>query len=257
VSAVSAVNAAAAGGLAMRARRLTVRYGAVTALEEIDLDVPAGVRVAVLGPNGSGKSTLFAAAVGLLRPVAGSIEVASKRIAYLPQQLHVDPTFPITVRDVVAMGRWGELGWLRRPKARDRRLVDEAMQELGIAALARRRLSELSGGQRQRALVAQAHAQQADVLLLDEPYTGVDRPTADRIRELVGRWASEGRTVLVATHDLERSGRDFDLSLALNRRVVAFGPSAEVACDDVLRRTFGDAPAVEGAGHELDGHVHA
>jgi manganese transport system ATP-binding protein len=237
---------------------LTVRYGDVTALEDVTFAVPPGARVAVLGPNGSGKSTLFAAAVGLLRPAAGSLTVAGSRLAYLPQQLHVDPAFPITVADVVAMGRWGELGWLRRPRARDRALVAGAMAELGIAGLASRRLAELSGGQRQRALVAQVLAQEADVLLLDEPYTGVDRPTADVIRALVRRWGEEGRTVLVATHDLERSARDFDLSLALNRRVMAFGPSADVACDDVLHRTFGDAPAVEGAGHEVEAHhVHA
>jgi manganese transport system ATP-binding protein len=244
-------------GVALAAEGLTVRYGDVVALEDVSFAVPPGSRVAVLGPNGSGKSTLFAAAVGLLRPAAGAIRQASSRVAYLPQALHVDPTFPITVRDVVAMGRWGDLGLLRRPRARDRRLVAAAMQELGIDRLADRRLSELSGGQRQRALVAQALAQEADLLLLDEPYTGVDRPTADVIRGLVDRWAGEGRTVLVATHDLERSGRDYDLSLALNRGVVAFGPSPQVACEDVLRRTFGDAPAVEGAGHEVHHHAHA
>jgi ABC-type Mn2+/Zn2+ transport system ATPase subunit len=248
---------AAAGDPVLLARGLTVRYRSVVALEGVDLAVPAGSRVAVVGPNGSGKSTLFAAAVGLVGPDAGSIEVRSRRVAYLPQQLHVDPTFPITVADVVAMGRWGDLGWLRRPRARDRRLVADAMEELGVAELAGRRFSELSGGQRQRSLVAQALVQEADVLLLDEPYTGVDRPTAEVIRGLVRRWAGEGRTVLVATHDLERSARDFDLSIALNRHVVAFGPASEVACEDVLHRTFGDAPAVEGAGHALEPHAHA
>jgi len=236
---------------AVVARGLTARYGAVLALDDVSFAVPAGARVAVVGPNGSGKSSLFAAAVGLLKPTAGSIAVASKRIAFLPQQLHVDPAFPVTVADVVAMGRWGDLGWVRRPGRRDRALVAGAMERLGVADLAGRRLSELSGGQRQRALIAQAVAQEADVLLLDEPYTGVDAPTADVVRALVLEWAREGRTVFVATHDLARSGRDFDLALALNRRVVAFGPAREVACDDVLERTFGDAPAVEGAGHAL------
>lgn len=245
------------GEIALRADALTVRYGPVVALEDITLEVPSGKRVAVVGPNGSGKSTLFAVAAGILKPAAGVIHADGDGLAYLPQQLHVDPAFPITVRDVVTMGRWAELGWLRRPRARDRQLVDGAMEELGIGQLAGRRLSELSGGQRQRALVAQAMVQQADMLLLDEPFTGVDRPTADVIRALVRRWSEEGRTVLVATHDLERSARDFDLILALNRRVVAFGPAAEVASEDVLRETFGDEPAVEGAGHELGPHVHA
>lgn len=235
---------------------LTVRYGDVAALEDVSFSVPPGTRVAVLGPNGSGKSTLFAAAVGLLSPAAGRITVGAGRVAYLPQQLHVDPSFPITVADAVMMGRWGALGRLRRPGRADHELVAKAMDALGVADLAGRRLSELSGGQRQRALVAQAMAQEADLLLLDEPYTGVDRPTAEVIRGLVDRWADEGRTVLVATHDLERSARDFDLSLALNRRVVAFGPAADCASEDVLRRTFGDQPAVEGAGHEHP-HAHA
>src|SRR5690606_9688252 len=117
---------------------LTVRYGAVTALEDVTFEVPAGARVAVVGPNGSGKSTLFAAAVGLVRPAEGTIDVRSSRVAYLPQQLHVDPAFPITVADVVAMGRWGDLGLLRRPRRRDREVVAAAMVELGIADLAGR-----------------------------------------------------------------------------------------------------------------------
>ena len=247
-----------AGGdaIAIAAHGLTVRYGTVTALEDVSFEVPAGTRVAVVGPNGSGKSTLFAAAVGLLPPAAGTIDVRSRRLAYLPQQLHVDPTFPITVKDVVTMGRWGDLGWLRRPSRRDRQLVTDAMEELGIGDLASRRLSELSGGQRQRALVAQAAAQEADVLLLDEPFSGVDRPTAEVIRALMRRWSSEGRTLLVATHDLERAAEDFDLTLALNRGVVAFGDAAAVANEDVFRRTFGDAPAVECGGHAVEPHVH-
>jgi ABC-type Mn2+/Zn2+ transport system ATPase subunit len=240
---------------AITARDLTVHYGATVALEDVTFDIPSGARVAVVGPNGSGKSTLFAAAVGLVRPERGAIELGTSSVAYLPQQVHVDPTFPITVADVVAMGRWGDLGWLRRPSRRDRRLVSDAMEQLGITDLADRRLAELSGGQRQRALVAQALAQDAHVLLLDEPFTGVDRPTADAIRALMRQWTDEGRTVLVATHDLERTARDFELTLALNRRVIAFGPSRDVACDEVLRETFGDAPAVEGAGHAPEAHM--
>jgi ABC-type Mn2+/Zn2+ transport system ATPase subunit len=224
---------------ALSARGLTVAYGDVVALEDVTLEVPHGARVAVLGPNGSGKSTLFASAVGLLRPVAGSIGVDGSRVAYLPQHLHVEPTFPITVSDLVAMGRWGELGWLRRPRAHDRRVVAEAMEELAIADLAGRRLSALSGGQRQRALIAQALAQEADLLLLDEPFTGVDRPTADTIHALMRRWTEEGRTLLVATHDLERAASDFDLVLALNRRVIAYGPANEVSGSDALPETFG------------------
>jgi ABC-type Mn2+/Zn2+ transport system ATPase subunit len=227
---------------------LTVAYGEVVALDDVDFTVPAGASVAVLGPNGSGKSTLFAALVGLVAPVRGTLSTGGRRIAYLPQHLAVDPMFPITVLDVVRMGRWGDLGRLRRLGPRDHELVAGAMAELGIEDLAGRRLSELSGGQRQRALVAQAVAQDAEILLLDEPFTGVDRPTANAIRGLVRRWRDEGRTVLVSTHDLERSTRDYDLVLALNGRLIAYGPAATTLTEDALRGTFGGhALEVDGA----------
>ena len=219
-------------------RDLTVRYGDVVALEAIDIEVPRGSSIAVLGPNGSGKSTLFAAAIGLSAPAAGEIAVATDRVAYLPQQVAVDPLFPATVRDVVAMGRWGALGWRQRMSDRDRELVAQAMDALAVDHLARRRLGELSGGQRQRALLAQVAAQDAELLLLDEPFTGVDRPTEETVRKLIGTWRDEGRTVMVATHDLARAARDYDLVLALNRRVIAFGPAAETCTEEVLAATF-------------------
>jgi ABC-type Mn2+/Zn2+ transport system ATPase subunit len=222
----------------LAARGLTVRYGEVTALEVVDVEVPRGATVAVLGPNGSGKSTLFAAAVGLAEPSAGSVEVATERVAYLPQQIAVDPLFPATVEDVVRMGRWGELGMRGRMRERDRDLVAGAMSALAIEELAGRRLGALSGGQRQRALLAQAAAQDAELLLLDEPFTGVDAPTEGTVRGLIGAWRDEGRTVMVATHDLARAARDYDLVLALNRRVIAFGPAAETCTEDVLAATF-------------------
>jgi ABC-type Mn2+/Zn2+ transport system ATPase subunit len=146
--------------------------------------------------------------------------------------------FPATVRDVVAMGRWGALRWRRRMSGRDRELVAQAMSALDIDHLARRRLGDLSGGQRQRALLAQVAAQDAELLLLDEPFTGVDRPTEDTVRKLIDAWRDEGRTVMVATHDLARAARDYDLVLALNRRVIAFGPAAETCTEEVLAATF-------------------
>jgi ABC-type Mn2+/Zn2+ transport system ATPase subunit len=251
------VSRAAPEGVALAAHDLTVAYDGVTALEAIELEVPAGASVAVLGPNGSGKSTLFAAAVGLVEPRSGTIEAPRGGVAYLPQHLHVEPTFPVTVRDVVAMGRWAALGWLRRPRRRDRELVAAALRELGIDDLAGRRLSELSGGQRQRALIAQVVAQDAELLLLDEPFTGVDRPTAEVIRRLVRRWSEEGRTVLVATHDLERSAEDFDHVIALNRRLIAFGPARETVSEAVLRETFaGRIVAAGGTFLDPDEHHH-
>lgn len=222
----------------LTARDLTVRYGEVVALETVDVEVPRGASVAVLGPNGSGKSTLFSAAVGLAEATAGSVAVATERVAYLPQQMAVEPLFPATVEDVVTMGRWGELGLRGRMRARDRELVKGAMRSLAIEQLAGRRLGELSGGQRQRALLAQAAAQDAELLLLDEPFTGVDAPTEGTVRELIASWRDEGRTVMVATHDLARASRDYDLVLALNRRLIAFGPAAETCTEEVLAATF-------------------
>ncbi len=222
----------------LTARDLTVRYGDVVALEAVDIEVPRGTSIAVLGPNGSGKSTLFAAAVGLSTSDAGEIALATDRVAYLPQQVAVEPMFPATVRDVVSMGRWGALGWRQRMSDRDHELVAQAMSALAVDHLARRRLGELSGGQRQRTLLAQVAAQDAELLLLDEPFTGVDRPTEDTVRKLIGAWRDEGRTVMVATHDLARAARDYDLVLALNRRVIAFGPAAETCTEEVLAATF-------------------
>jgi ABC-type Mn2+/Zn2+ transport system ATPase subunit len=226
-----------AGASALSARGLIVSFGRVVALEDVNLEVPSGHSMAVLGPNGAGKSTLFEAAIGLVAPSAGSIELHSRRIAYVPQHLDVDPTFPVTAGDVVRMGRYGDLGWFGRAGARDRALVADALEALGIEALERRRFGSLSGGERQRALLAQAVAQDAEIVLLDEPLTGVDAPTQEAIRSLLGRWRDAGRTVIVATHDLASATHDYDLVLCLNRRVIAFGPPDSVT-EEVLYETF-------------------
>lgn len=223
---------------ALSASGLTVAYGSIVALEDVTIEVPRGVTVAVLGPNGSGKSTLFAAGAGLVSPRHGAVSVDGS-LAFLPQHMNVDPTFPVTVRDVVRMGRWGGLGPVRRFRDSDHEHVEAALEALRVGDIAERRIQELSGGQRQRALLAQVMAQDADVLFLDEPLTGVDRPTADAVGLLLDRWRSEGRAVLVATHDLEAAARDHDLVLALNRRVIGYGPPQRVCTEPVLRETFG------------------
>jgi ABC-type Mn2+/Zn2+ transport system ATPase subunit len=222
----------------VEARDLTVAFGERVAVEAATFAVPPGSSVAVLGPNGAGKSTIFAAAVGLVPVRSGAIEVRSDRIALVPQRLDLAPGFPVTALDVVRMGRYGELGPLRRFRARDHDLVERAMEALDIQHLAGRRFTELSGGERQRALLAQAAAQDPEVLLLDEPFTGVDAPTGEAVRALLGRWREEGRATFVATHDLASAARDYDLVLCLNRRVVAFGPPAETLTEDVLAETF-------------------
>jgi manganese/zinc/iron transport system ATP- binding protein len=225
-------------GLAVETRALTVGFGQRTALDEVTVSIPSGVTVAVLGPNGAGKSTLFAAVVGLVALRSGSIRLGSDRVAFVPQRLDVEPAFPVTVGDVVAMGRYGDLGPFRRFGRDDHERVANAIAALGVEGLEHRRFGTLSGGERQRALLAQAAAQDADLLLLDEPFTGVDAPTRDRVKSLVGDWRTEGRTVLVATHDLASAARDYDLVMCLNRRLVAFGPAAQTSTEDVLAETF-------------------
>jgi ABC-type Mn2+/Zn2+ transport system ATPase subunit len=222
---------------ALAAEGLSVGYGSRPALEDVSVDIPAGASVALLGPNGAGKSTLFRAAVGLVGPRSGSIRVRG-RVAFVPQSIDVEPAFPVTATDVVRMGRYGSLGWLERFGERDHTLVTEALRALGVEPLADRRFGDLSGGERQRVLLAQAAAQEAELLLLDEPFTGVDRPTHTAARALLRRWSAEGRTVVVATHDLESAARDYDLVVCLNRRLIAFGPAAETCTEEVLAETF-------------------
>ena len=225
-------------GIALRAEGLRVRYGGTVALDGIDLAIPAATTVALLGPNGAGKSTLFAAAVGLVEPAAGSLELGTSRVAFVPQSLAVEPIFPVTAEDVVRMGRYGDLGAWGRWTDRDRDLVAEALRLLDVGAFAGRRFGSLSGGERQRVLLAQAAAQDAELLLLDEPFTGVDAPTREALRTLLESWREEGRTVIVATHDLESAAREFDLVVCLNRRLVAFGKPAETLGEEVLAETF-------------------
>jgi ABC-type Mn2+/Zn2+ transport system ATPase subunit len=223
---------------ALVADRLSVAFAGNEALSELTVEIPAGVSVALLGPNGAGKSTLFEVAIGLVRPQAGTIRLGTERVAFVPQHIDVEPAFPVTAVDVVRMGRFGDLGWLARFGARDHELVDRGLVELGVAELADRRFGDLSGGERQRVLLAQAAAQDAELLLLDEPFTGVDQPTHEALRALLSAWRDEGRTVIVATHDLERAARDYDLVLCLNRRLIAFGDPSATCTEAVLSETF-------------------
>jgi ABC-type Mn2+/Zn2+ transport system ATPase subunit len=223
---------------AIAASGLTVRYGRERALEDVSFEVPPSSTVALLGPNGAGKTTLFRAAIGLARPSAGRISLGSRRVAFVPQRLDIEPTFPVTVSDVVRMGRYGDLGWVGRYTERDRELVATALAELRIEHLAHRRFGDLSGGERQRTLLAQASAQDADVFLLDEPFAGLDAPTHEALQRLLHGWRERGRTIMVATHDLESASRDYDLVLCLNRRLIAFGPPATTFTEEVVSDTF-------------------
>jgi ABC-type Mn2+/Zn2+ transport system ATPase subunit len=225
-------------GAAIVARGLTVRFGREPALDDVSFEIPNSSTVALLGPNGAGKTTLFRAAIGLVKPSAGWIELGSRRVAFVPQRLDIEPSFPVTVSDVVRMGRYGDLGWISRFARDDRELVASALAELGIEHLEHRRFGNLSAGERQRTLLAQASAQDAEIFLLDEPFAGLDAPTHGALQRLLRGWRDRGRTVLVATHDLESASRDFDLVLCLNRHLIAFGPAQETCTEEVISETF-------------------
>jgi ABC-type Mn2+/Zn2+ transport system ATPase subunit len=230
---------------AVSVRDLWAGYDGTPALESVTLDLPAGALVGLAGPNGSGKSTLLKTLLGLLKPWRGSIELfgqpldaVRQRVAYAPQAELVDWDFPATVRDVVLMGRYGRVGLLRRPQAADRAAVASALAQVGLAELADRQIGELSGGQQRRMLIARALAQEADLLLLDEPMVGLDATTQHDLLALFETLRNAGKTLLVATHDLSCVAACFDLALLLNRRLVAFGRPSEIFTPEILSEAF-------------------
>jgi ABC-type Mn2+/Zn2+ transport system ATPase subunit len=229
-------------GEAASAEGLTLAYGTRAALVNGTFALPAGASVALIGPNGSGKSTLLRALAGLLPPRAGSLDVPARArrgaVALVLQTTDVDRTLPITVRETVTMARYASRGAFGRLRAADHAAVRDALDRLEVADLAGRQLHELSGGQRQRVLVAQGLAQQAELLLLDEPVTGLDVVSRELILEAVAAETAVGRTVVVSTHDLD-DARRADLVLLLANRVVACGPPDEVLIEDLLGAAYG------------------
>jgi len=227
---------------------LTVRYGDVLALDDVSLTVGAGRVTGLIGMNGSGKSTLFKTIIGLLRPGSGRVlldgtDPASARrrglIGYVPQSEDVDWTFPVSVRDVVMMGRYGRQGFLRRARPADRSAVDDALERVELTGLADRQIGQLSGGQRKRAFVARGIAQGASILLLDEPFAGVDKRSEATIVRLLRELAASGSTVLVSTHDLHALPSLADEAVLLLRRVLFHGSVAEALEPSMLSRAFG------------------
>jgi manganese transport system ATP-binding protein len=216
---------------AVEVRGLHVRYERVEALQGVDFDVPRGTALGIVGPNGSGKSTLLKAVAGLLRPSAGSVRVQGRpprdlppgTIGYVPQIEDVDWQFPVSVRDVVAMGRYPRLAPFQSFSAHDRSAVAHAIEALDLGALADRHISALSGGQQQRTFVARAIAQEPLVLLLDEPTTGVDAATEDSLLHLVRGLVADGLPVLMTTHDLDRAAEWFDRLIVVDRKILADG----------------------------------
>jgi len=216
---------------------LAAGYGSEPVFRAVGFELRRGERLAVLGPNAGGKTTLFKVLLGELTPLAGVISAAGG-FSYVPQTERSRLDFPVSALDVALMGTLSRLPWWRRPRRADRGLAQAALERVGLGALARAQFGDLSGGQRQRVLVARALVQDAPILLLDEPFSGVDRPSEDLLEELLRDLAAEGRGVMVATHDLEQA-RAWDSVLCLNRRLVAFGPPAETLTPEVLAATYG------------------
>lgn len=225
--------------------RLSVHYNGRLALENVTFHLHAGERVAVVGPNGAGKSTLFKVVAGVLTPSTGEVKIYGSIprghvcIAYIPQRSQVDWDFPVNVADVVMMGRIAKLGPMGWPKKRDWELVHESLRVVELDTLSKRQIGELSGGQQQRMFIARALAQEAELMLMDEPFSGLDVPSQDSILSLLDELQRQNVTVMVATHDLEQAAEYFDRIMLLNHRVVGFGPPEQVLQTEKLVEAYG------------------
>jgi len=225
---------------------LTVAYHRRPVLWGVDLVVPPGKLVGIIGPNGAGKSTLIKACMGVVPIAGGWVRIfgspnsrAHQRVGYVPQRESVDWDFPVSVMDVVLMGRYGKLGLLRRPSAADRDIARASLEKVGMLPYANRQIANLSGGQQQRVFLARALAQESDLYFMDEPFAGVDAATEAAIVTLLHELRDRGRTILVVHHDLPTARNYFDMLLLINLRRVAFGPTDEVFTYDLLQKTYG------------------
>jgi manganese transport system ATP-binding protein len=248
------VDAATHGTPVVAVDDLVVSYGSNRALTGVDLEIAPGLVHGLIGMNGSGKSTLFKALMGLVKPTSGTVALFGAdprearrqgRVAYAPQDEDVDDAFPVSVREVVAMGRYGRLGPLRRLRPEDRGAVEAALERCELTDLADRQIGALSGGQRKRAFVARGLAQGAELLLLDEPFAGVDKRSEATITALLRSLAAEGRTILVSTHDLVAVPALCDELALINRRIVAQGTPEETLRPEPLGEAFGGFVPVE------------
>ncbi|HIM31356.1 MAG: ABC transporter ATP-binding protein [Pirellulaceae bacterium] len=238
---------------------MTVAYHRRPVLWDIDYDAPLGKLIAIVGPNGAGKSTLIKAALELIPKVAGEVLVFGKPyrkqrhvVGYVPQRESVDWDFPVNALDVVAMGLYRQIGWFRPVGKRHRVLALESLEKVGMAAFADRQISQLSGGQQQRVFLARALAQDAELYLMDEPFSGVDAATERAIIDILRELREAGRTVMVVHHDLQTVEEYFDEVLLLNMRMVATGPTSEVFTPENLRKTYGGKLALlDRVGHQM------
>jgi ABC-type Mn2+/Zn2+ transport system ATPase subunit len=232
----------------LEVNNISVAYAEKAVLHDVSFQVAHGARVAVVGPNGAGKSTLFKALVGLLPLQTGQVLIHGLPlghhkdcVAYIPQREDVDWRFPVTVGDVVMMGRFGARGWFARPNQADHQSVERSLEEMGIAGLAKTSISDLSGGQQQRVFLARALAQDPHILLMDEPFTGVDVTTQETTFGLLDRLRERQVTAIISTHDLNLAASRFDAVILLNKSLVAYGPPQEVLTRENLARAFGNS----------------
>ena len=227
---------------------VNLNYGTRQVLRDVSFMVPNGSSLAIIGPNGAGKSTLFKAIVGLIPIDSGRILIHDKPIhahkdcvAYVPQKEEVDWKFPVTVRDVIMMGRYNSRGWILPPGKQDHEIVDRSIEELNIEKIANVSINELSGGQQQRVFLARAIAQQPHILLMDEPFTGIDTPTQEATFELIERLRERHVTVVISTHDLHLASTRFDAALLLNKSVIAVGDPKLVFTPQHLSTAFSNS----------------
>ena len=225
---------------------LTVAYNYKPVLWDIDLVIPEGVLMAIVGPNGAGKSTLIKSILGIIDPIAGSVSIYGKSykeqrklVGYVPQKGSVDWDFPTTAVDVVMMGTYGSLGWIKRPGKKERKIALESLEKVGMLAFKDRQISQLSGGQQQRVFLARALAQDAAIYFMDEPFQGVDATTEIAIINILKELRKAGKTVVVVHHDLQTVPEYFDWVTFLNVKKIATGPIKEIFNDDNLTKTYG------------------
>jgi manganese/zinc/iron transport system ATP- binding protein len=236
---------------ALQVHQLTVNYDKTPVLWDVSLKVPKGKIVGIIGPNGAGKSTFIKTALGLVKPISGKVEFFGsslhefkRRIAYIPQRESVDWDFPITLYDLVLMGRYGLLGVLHWPRKTDKAVVDHYIERVGLSAYVNRQISQLSGGQQQRAFIARALVQDADIYFMDEPFAGVDMATESTIMKILNELKNNGKTVFVVHHDLNSIENYFDWVIMLNMRLIACGSVAEVFNSDTLNMAYGKSYAL-------------
>lgn len=247
-------------GMAVEVEDLTVSYDVKPVLVDVDIAVPAGRLAAVIGPNGAGKTTLVKAILGLLPVVSGEVRFPAlarmtekekrTRIAYVPQSGSVDWDFPSTVEDIVLMGRYGHVGWIRRPGKEDVRIAREKIEKVGMSTYRSRQIGQLSGGQQQRVFLARALAQEADIYFMDEPFKGVDAQTEKAIVATLKDIQAQGKTVLTVHHDLQTVPDYFDWVILVNRHIIAQGPMAQTFTDENVKTAYRSTSSILSLGKE-------